>query len=110
MIERSWDEVEATLRDRTMVPSAQASAELLGSAQDSWEGRVIPDLWMNDLRFAAPGDVGARVDQVLVSWDAGVYTFTLQNSDGLVVTADHARPPAAGDALDAFLSQLVGDP
>ena len=109
VIERSWGEVEATLRERTSVPSAQASADLLGHAQTNWERRVLPDLWMHDLRFVAPGDTGRGVDEIRVTWEAGVYTFTLRNSDGLVVTADHARLPAALDVLDAFLLQLVGD-
>lgn len=70
---------------------------------------MLPDLWMHDLRFVAPGDLGLRVEEVRVGWDTGIYTVTLQNRDGLVVTADHARPPAARDVLEAFLLQLVGD-
>jgi hypothetical protein len=109
VIVRSWDEVLITLRERSTVPAAQASADLLARAKPTWEQRVLPDLWMHDLRFVAPGDTGTRVDQVRVAWNTDHYVFTLLDSRGLVVAADHAGDVNSGVVLDSFLTQLVGD-
>jgi hypothetical protein len=64
---------------------------------------------MHDLRFVARAGTGGRVDQVRVTWDTDHYVFTLLDSRGLVVTADHALDETAGVVLDSFLTQLVGD-
>lgn len=109
MVVRSWDEVLTTLRGRSAVPAAQATADLLVRAQSRWEERVLPDLWMHDLRFVAVGDTGRRVDEVRVSWEADAYLFTLRDGRGHVVTADNASAQNADAVLDAFLVQLVGD-
>lgn len=107
VIVRTWDEVLATLRSRTEVPAALASAELLARAQPNWEGRVLPDLWwLHDLRFVRPRDTGPQVEEVRVSWDGDSYVFTLLDDRGIVVTADHASE-AATEVLDSFLLQLV---
>jgi len=109
MVVRTWAEVETTLRKRSGNSAALAVAELLARAQTRWDGRVLPDLWMQDLRFVAPGDIGRRVDEVRVGWEQEVFVFTLRDARGLVVAADHAKDPTADVVLDAFLMQLVGD-
>ena len=43
---------------------AEAAAALLEAVRDGWEGRVLPDLWMHDLRFVASGDLGRGVAEV----------------------------------------------
>ncbi|HTO01222.1 MAG TPA: hypothetical protein VL068_11155, partial [Microthrixaceae bacterium] len=73
------------------------------------EGRVLPDLWMHDLRFFAPGDTDRRFAEVRVGWEQEAFVFTLRDARGLVVAADHAKDPTADVVLDAFLMQLVGD-
>ncbi|MEZ5378326.1 MAG: hypothetical protein R2733_17615 [Acidimicrobiales bacterium] len=92
MIERSWGEVVAVLRDRPDVAAAQASADLLIRVQERWDGRVLPDLWIHDLRFVAPDDLGRHVDHVRVGWDGEAHVFTLRDRNGVVVVADRAEP------------------
>ncbi len=110
VIERTWAEVEQTLRNRDSVPAAQGNADLLADARPSWEGRVLPDLHVDDLRFVAPGDTREHVDEVCVSWDAEVYILRLRDHRGLEVARDFARTPTAVVSLDLMLAQLVGDP
>ncbi len=90
MIVRSWERAVAVLRDRTGVVAAQAAADLLVRAQERWEDRVLPDLWMHDLRFVASGDVGRQVEHVRVGWYGRGYVFTLFDERDLAVSADHA--------------------
>ena len=80
MVVRTWAEVESTLRKRSGVEAAQAAAELLARAQPRWDGRVLPDLLMHDLRFVAPGDAGRRVDEVRVGWEQQAFVFTLRDA------------------------------
>ena len=106
MIERTWDEVVATLRDRDAVPAAQAAAALLEAVRDGWEGRVLPDLWMHDLRFVASGDLGRGVAEVRAGWADGVFSIVFMDERGLVVSGDKCRSITAPAVLTAFLEQL----
>ena len=107
--EPAWNDSVDSLRDRTAVPAAQAAARLLQQAEDRWEGRVVARMSMHDLLFTVPGQAYPFEEEVRVSWTDGVFEFVLTAQHGKVVAGDRCRETAPL-VLDAFLSQLVGDP
>jgi hypothetical protein len=88
-------------------PAAQAVGRLLDGAEARWSGQLISRTSMYSLLFTLPGRGDSSFpEDVRVSWDDGVFEFSL-HAKGHLITADRAREQSAPQVLDAFLYQLV---
>jgi hypothetical protein len=107
MADPTWSQTIDFLRGLKNVPAALANADLLESAQATWERVVVAQSSMHDILFTMPGDRYPFRAEVRVSWQEGVYEVRLLRTD-LLITADRCLAPKSRLVLDAFLAQLAG--
>ncbi len=89
---------------------AVANLVLLSQLEPRWGDHVISRTSHDDLLFTHPGDEHPFAEWLyVVQRGEGVVEVRLEQT-GVVVSADRCRAANALAVVEAYLSQLVGDP